>query len=90
MNLNVKLIDVYHTSEPVIDTWTFVVDEVDPTTGYYDMLATSETGHVFSQWTSGEYDPDGENSHLGERPRVIGELLVNHVIARMSHEPHES
>jgi hypothetical protein len=44
-----NLIDSY--SKPgVIDCYTFVFDEHNPRTGYYTMLATDETGGMFSQW----------------------------------------
>lgn len=78
-----KLLDVFHTDEPVIDRWTFVFDERDPLTGSVAMLATDYDGRMFSQWTEGEYDPDGTNAHLGYRPQAIGETLVNHVLRRM-------
>jgi len=78
-----RLIDVLKTDESVIDQWTFVFDEVNPYNGYHTMLSTDNTGWGFSQFCEGMYDPDGDNSHLGERPRFIGETLVNHVIARI-------
>lgn len=78
-----KLVDCFYTNEPVIDRWTFIFDERDPWTGYYTMLATDDDGRMFSQFTSGFYEPGGANSHLGERPRLIGESLVNHVLERM-------
>lgn len=80
-----QLLDVFRTDAPVIDCWTFVFNEMNPSyRGYHTMLATSETGQSFSQWTEGEYDPDGDNAHLGYRPRFIGETLVNHVLRRMT------
>ena len=83
-----RLMDCFY-QEGVIDCYTFVFDEQSPLNGYFTMLATSESGRVFSQWTEGMYDPDpgGDNVHLGERPRMIGETLVNHVLERMSYEP---
>lgn len=78
-----KLIDVYRTDDPVIDRWTFVFDKRDLLTGYLAMLATDCDGRTFSQWTEGFYDSEGANSHLGARPRLIGETLVNHVLRRM-------
>lgn len=78
-----KLLDAFRTSEPVLDCWSFVTDEIDPSTGYYDMLATSENGQVFSQWTSGQYEPGVANEHLGERPRYMSEVLLNHVLERL-------
>lgn len=80
-----KLIDCFY-QEGVIDCYTFVFDERSPLNGYYTMLATSETGCAFSQWTEGLYAPDRDNSHLGERPRFIGEQLVHHVLARLEEE----
>ncbi len=78
-----QLIDCFHSNEPVIDTWTFVFNEVNPLTGYYTMLATDNTGWGFSQFSEGLYRPGGDNAHLGERPRYIGERLVNHVLRRV-------
>lgn len=79
-----QLVDCFHSNEPVIDAWTFVLNEVNPDNGYYTMLATDNTGWGFSQFCEGIYTPDGDNSHLGERPRFIGEALVNHIMRRMS------
>lgn len=49
------------------DAYTFVFDEPDPQTGYYTMLALSEDGVSFSQWTAGVYAPGETNDHLGSR-----------------------
>lgn len=49
------------------DAYTFVFDEQDPRTGYYTMLALSEDGASFSQWTEGLYTPGVANEHLGRR-----------------------
>lgn len=81
-----KLIDAYRTDDPVIDRYTFVFDEVDPLTGCNTMLGTDHDGRMFSQWTEGSYDQDGNNAHLGERPRFIGETLVNHLLRRMTED----
>jgi len=78
------IIDVFYTDESVIDKWTFVLNEVNPFTGYHTMIATDNSGFGFSQFCEGQYDPDGDNSHLGEQPRYIGERLVNHVLARLT------
>ena len=79
------LIDAYY-QPGVIDCYTFVFDERNPRTAYYTMLATDETGGMFSQWTEGVYDPDGANEHLGERVRLqqLGTVLVEHVLGRMN------
>ena len=49
------------------------------------MLATDETGGMFSQWTEGMYDPNGANEHLGVRVlfQYLGNVLVEHVLGRM-------
>jgi len=81
-----KLVDCFYQRDiSVIDRFTFVFDEHDPRTGYYTMLATSETGSAFSQWTSGSYEPNGKNLHLGERVEFqsLGKVLVEHVLGRM-------
>ncbi len=77
-----RLIDAFRTDEPVIDTWTFVFDERDPWTGYYTMLGTDDDGRMFSQFSSGFYEPGEANPHLGERPRLISERLLNHILER--------
>ena len=79
-----ELIDTFH-SPAFIDCYTFVFDEIDPLTHLYTMLATSETGRNFSQWTEGHYIPGEDNSHLGERVRFadVGRPLVEHVLGRM-------
>ena len=81
-----ELVDCFYQRDiPVIDCFTFVFDERDPRTGYWTMLATSETGASFSQWTEGYYEPDGKNLHLGERVEFqsVGSILVAHVLGRM-------
>lgn len=60
-----KLIDQFE-KEGVIDRYTFVFDELNPG-GDYTMLVLSEDGYTFSKWTSGIFDPNGENEHLGNR-----------------------
>ncbi len=57
--------------------------KLTPYANYHTMLATDETGRMFSNWTEGFYEPGEANPHLGERPRLIGELLVNHVLSRL-------
>jgi hypothetical protein len=79
-----QLIGCFHSNEPVIDTWTFVFNEVNPLSGYYTMLATDNTRWGFSQFCEGLYSPGDDNSHLGERPRFIGEALVNHLMKRVN------
>jgi hypothetical protein len=69
-----RLIDQFH-KDGVCDAYTFVFDEMNPG-GYYTMLALSEDGFTFSQWTSGLYDPEGENEHLGKH------ILLNAIGAR--------
>lgn len=83
------IIDVFRTDEPVIDKWAFVLNEVNPYNNYHTMIATSETGFGFSQFCEGFYEPGEANRHLGERPRIIGEALVNHVLGRLRQEEYE-
>ncbi len=75
----------YQRDIPVIDCYTFVMDERGSRTGFRTMLATSETGSAFSQWTEGYYEPGGKNLHLGERVdfHSLGTVLVEHVLGRM-------
>lgn len=80
-----KIIDGFYLPG-TIDCWTFVTDDVDLLTGYRTMLAVDETGAAFSQFTEGMYEEGGDNSHLGERPRLMNERLLNHILDRMSHE----
>ncbi len=82
-----ELLDCFYQRDlPVIDRYSFVFDERDPRTGYYTMLATSETGGAFSQWTEGTYEPRGKNLHLGERVRFqdLGRVRIEHVLGRVS------
>jgi hypothetical protein len=78
-----RILEILKTDEPVIDNWTTVFDDVDPLTGDYLMLATDHDGFMFSQWTDGQYEPDGDNSHLGYRPRLMSEALLDHILWRM-------
>jgi hypothetical protein len=80
-----RLIDQYYKPE-TIDCYTFVFDEVTPETGYNTMLAMSEDGYVFSQWTSGVYDPEGENEHLGKHILLsaIGARALDGFFSRLS------
>lgn len=80
-----RLIDQYHKPE-TIDCYTFVFDEVTPETGYNTMLAMSEDGYAFSEWTSGLYDPDGDNEHLGRRITLqdLGNTVLNAFFSRLS------
>ena len=77
-----RLIDCFYQNG-AIDCYTFVFDERDQWTNYYTMLATDHDGRMFSQWTEGFYEVGEANPHLGERPRSIGETLVNHVLGRL-------
>ena len=80
-----ELIDSYH-KDGVLDCYTFVFDEQNPRTGYHTMLAMSEDGYTFSQWTSGLYDPEGENEHLGKRILLsaIGARALDGFFSRLS------
>jgi hypothetical protein len=80
-----ELIDQYYKSE-TIDCYTFVFDEVTPETGFHTMLAMSADCHQFSQWTSGVYDPSGDNEHLGRHMelRDLGSTVLNAFFARLS------
>ena len=80
-----RLIDQFYRPE-TIDCYTFVFNEVTPETGYYTMLALSEDGYQFSQWTSGLYDPEGENEHLGKRILfgAIGARALDGFFSRLS------
>ena len=68
-----------------IDCYTFVFDELNPG-GSHTMLAMSADGHTFSQWTSGLYDADGANAHLGERLdfHQLGGRLLTAFFARIA------
>lgn len=79
-----RLIDQFH-KDGVIDAYTFVFDETNPD-GSCTMLALSEDGYQFSQWTTGVYDPEGENEHLGTRILLsaIGERALDGFFSRLS------
>lgn len=79
-----RLIDqFYHPG--TYDAYTFVFDEQDPRTGYYTMLALSEDGASFSQWTEGLYTPGAANEHLGRRVALaeLGQAVLAAVKARL-------
>lgn len=80
-----ELIDCYR-KDGVLDCYTFVFNELDPHTGYYTILALSEDGYTFSQWTSGIYDPEGDNEHIGTRILLsaIGARALDGFFARLS------
>jgi hypothetical protein len=80
-----KLIDCFY-QDGVIDCYTFVFEERDRWTNYHTMLATDHDGRMFSQWTEGYYDPGGPNAHLGQRPRIMSERLLNHILERICDE----
>ena len=80
-----RLIDQYY--QPwTYDAYTFVFDEPDPRTGYFPMLALSEDGHLFSQWTEGLYTPGAANEHLGRRVALseLGPPVLAAVDARLA------
>jgi hypothetical protein len=79
----VLLIDQFYQPE-TIDCYTFVFDERSDN-GYHTMLAMSEDGFTFSQWTSGCYDPEGANEHLGKRVLLheLGAVVLNHFFTRL-------
>lgn len=80
-----ELIDTYEKDD-TIDCFTFVFDEVNPDSGYYTMLAMSQDGYKFSQWTSGLYDPEGQNEHLGRRITLqdLGSAALTAFFSRLS------
>ena len=80
-----ELIGSYR-KDGVLDCYTFVFDEQDSRTGFFTMLAMSEDGYTFSQWTSGLYDPEGENEHLGQRILLsaIGARALDGFFSRLS------
>ena len=85
-----ELIASYYTDDPVIDKFTHVFSETNPYNhGYYTMLATDNTGWGFSNWTEGQYEEGGDNSHLGNEVCLLATSgLYHHVQARM-HEGDE-
>lgn len=80
-----KLIDIFYKPR-VYDAYTFVFDEQDTQTSYFTMLALSEDGHTFSQWTEGVYDPIGDNEHLGQRVvlSAVGAAALDGFFHRLS------
>lgn len=85
MSEKITIIDVFYTDDPVIDKWTWVLNETNPYNHSYNaMIATDNTGRGFSQMCEGLYEPGGDNAHLGYRPRLVGESLVNHVMGRLT------
>lgn len=67
-----------------LDCYTFVLNEMDGQ--YHQMLGTSETGEGFSQFSSGEFNYHGDNSHLGKQVQWanVPDKLKRHVEGRLA------
>lgn len=68
-----------------LDCYTFVLNYREGS-DRYQMLGTSKTGEGFSQFTSGEFNYHGDNSHLGKQVKWndLPEELQKHVQARLA------
>jgi hypothetical protein len=69
----------------VIDCWTIVLER-ELGERYYPMIAADWDGRMFYQHTEGYYDPDGENTHLGVRPRFMPEQLMDRIFEEIAHD----
>lgn len=68
-------------------TYTFVFDKVYDN-GEHTMLVMPDAPHwLHTPYTSGPYDPDGKNEHLGERTtlQAIGEVMLTRLITRLGY-----
>lgn len=78
-------IDTYHQdAEP---PYHFVFSERDEGTGEHTMLAMSEDGWSSSRWVREQYDPNGDNEHLGQRidrQQLIGKTVLDAFFSRLS------
>jgi hypothetical protein len=68
-----------------IDCWTIVLKR-EPGERYYPMIAADWDGQMFYQHTEGHYDPEGENTHLGQRPRFMPEQLLDRILEEIAHD----
>ena len=78
-----KILAIFDNGGATLDRYTFVTDERDRHSGYYDMLGTDENGSGFSQWGQGRFDYHGDNKHLGKQ--VKWDSLTDALRAHVSH-----
>jgi hypothetical protein len=85
-----KILDVFEL-DGVFDRYTLVTDNsydlADNT--YHDMLGLSDnpdSPQGFSQFSGGDYTPNGDNSHLGKRIKFsdLPENVQKHAKARLA------
>lgn len=79
-----KILGIFDNGGKTLDRYTFVLNERDGQ--YYQMLGTDERGTGFSQFSSGQFNYHGDNSHLG-KPVKWAELdakLQRHVEGRLA------
>lgn len=83
-----EVVAVFDNGGKTLDRYTFVTKQVNKYNGFYTMLGTSETGEGFSQFSEGQYTPDGDNSHLGKQVRwsELSEELQKHAASRLDQE----
>jgi len=61
----------------VSDCLTCVLNERNPLTGSYTMLATDYEARMCSPFTEGHYDPNGDKEHVGRSVGSIGKRQVS-------------
>jgi hypothetical protein len=56
-------------------------------TGQYTMLPMRLDTFAYSQFIEGDYDPDGENAHLGQRVpfHELGALVLDRFFSRLEY-----
>lgn len=79
-----KILAIFDNGGATLDRYTFVTNIRDGQ--YYQMLGTDRTGKDFSQWSNGEFNYHGDNSHLGKQIKWqdIPEQLKKHVERRLA------
>jgi hypothetical protein len=82
-----ELIDSFY-QEGTPPVYTFVFDHCDPHTCLYEMLRLRDDNQwMFSPFLMGEYNPGGDNSHLGEPVAFqhLGNVMLNRLFSRLGY-----
>lgn len=78
-----NILAIFDNGGETLDRYTVVFNEKD--VQYYTMLGMNEGGQGFSQFTSGQYTPGGDNSHLGKPVKLskLSNETKGHILHRM-------
>lgn len=81
-----KILAVYDNDGKTIDRYTVVTDVTGFGYTMHEMLGIDDQGgRSFSQWTTGQYNTDGQNRHLGHKIRFedLDEVTQAHIANRV-------